>query len=100
MELAPLQRVSFAHSDHTTAGGRQTPFLTRRPWKASLESQRRVQVFWNARESVKRKDGVGASSKGQRRPVTIRMLEGQTPSLTGKAWKSGGEVGQRVSYLE
>ena len=24
----------------------------------------------------------------------------QTPFLTGKAWKSGGEVGQRVSYLE
>ena len=30
MESAPLQRVGVTHCDHTTAGGRQTTFLTRR----------------------------------------------------------------------
>jgi len=65
MEL-PLQRVSVAQCDRTAAGGSQAPISD---WEALKSFQSRVQVFRKAWESVKRQDGVGATSKGQRRPV-------------------------------
>ena len=37
MEPAPRHWVTVAHCDHKTLGGRQTTFLIRRLWKASLE---------------------------------------------------------------
>ena len=69
MESAPLQRVSVAQCDHTTAGGRQTPYLTRSSWKAYLEFKIPAQIFWKALGKLKRQDGVGASPKGQCRLV-------------------------------
>jgi len=69
MESEPLQRVSVVKCNHTTAGGCQTPVFTGRPWKASLEFKIPAQVFWAALETLKRQDGVGATPKGQCRPV-------------------------------
>jgi len=69
MESAPLQRVTVAQCDHTTAGGRQTPFLTRRHLKASLEFKTPTQGIWKASESLKRLDVVCATSIGHPRPV-------------------------------
>ena len=37
MESGPRHWVTVAHCDHKTPGRRQTPFLTVRLWKASLE---------------------------------------------------------------
>ena len=48
MESAPLQKVSVAHCDHTTAGRRQMPFLAGRLWKASLEVRRSHQAIRKA----------------------------------------------------
>ena len=39
-------------------------------------------------------------SKGSASPSATKQLEGARPFLTGRAWESGGEVEQRVSYLE
>jgi hypothetical protein len=68
MGSAPLQRVSV-QCDHTTAGGRRTPFLTGRLWTAASEVHRSRQAIWKAFERFKRQKRTGATPKGQRRPV-------------------------------
>ena len=69
VESAPHQRVSVAHCDHTTAGGRRTHFWTRRRRRASLEVHRSLQDIRKALQLCKRQDEVGASPKGQRHLV-------------------------------
>jgi len=69
MESVPLQRVRVAHCDHSTAGRRRTQSLTRKLRRASLEVQWSRQGMRKAFKMVKRQDGVGASPKGQGRPV-------------------------------
>jgi hypothetical protein len=98
MESAPLQRVSVARCDHSSAGGRQTPFLTRRLRKASLEVHWSRQVVRKAFERLKRQDGVGASPKGQCRPVrpydSWRVPDAILDRESLEIWREGGTACQ------
>ena len=53
----------------TTAGGRQTPFLTGRPREATQEFVQLGQVFGRRRSRQKGKKWAGTTPKGQGRPV-------------------------------
>jgi len=100
MESAPLQRVSVAQCDHTTAGGRQTPHLTRRSWKAYLEFKIPAQIFWKALGKLKRQDGVGASPKGQCRLVRpYDSWRAPDAILTRRSWKASLELQRRIQVF-
>ena len=64
---APHQRVRVAHCDHSTAGRRQTTFLTRQLWRASKEVHWKRQTIGKSAWRLTMQKGVGAYPKGHGR---------------------------------